>query len=94
MMLILSHILIAGLGLALGATSKSYHGSYQGPECRTEYTTVWETEYEEIETHECVTKWVPECVEVSEKQCETKTREVVSYDDFDRDRSSSSIFSF
>ena len=84
-MLLLSHLLIAaaGLGLAAGAPSKSYHGSHKGSNCRTEYTTVKVTEYEE--RGECVATWVPECVVVSEKKCETKTREVVSYDDFDRD---------
>ena len=87
-MLPLSYILIAAgiISLAAGAPSKSYHSSSHKPKCRTAYAIVYETEYEEIETHECVTKWVPECVEVSENKCETKTREVVSNDnDFDRD---------
>ena len=85
----LLHLLIAaGIGLAAGAPKKSHHSSYHSshkPKCRTAYATVWEVEYEEIETHECVTKWVPECVEVSETKCETIKREVVSHDDFNRD---------
>ena len=69
-MLFLSNILIAtGLGLSAGAPSKSYHGSsHHKVKCRTEYTTVYETEHKDIETTKCVTKWVPECVVESEKQ--------------------------
>ena len=74
-MRLLSQILIAaGLGLGAGAPRKYYHGS----QCRTEYTTVWETKY--VESGECVTKWVPECKVVSEEHCRPTTREVVSYD--------------
>ena len=95
-MLLLSHIVIAaGLGLAAGAPSKSYHGSsHHKVKCRTEYTTVYETEHKDIETTECVTKWVPECKVTTEKKCRPITREVVSYDDFDRDQSSSTNFLF
>ena len=50
----------------------------QGVECSVEYITVWDTEYEERETQECVTKWVPECKTVSERRCRPTTREVVS----------------
>ena len=75
-------LLAAVLGPASGAPKQSDPIRYieGGPNCRTEYTTVWETEYEERETQECVTKWVPECVVVSEKLCGSTTREVVSYD--------------
>ena len=66
-------LIISGLSLAAGAPQ-----SYPKVECRTEYTTVWETKYEERETQECDTKWVPECKMVSEKQCKPTSREVVS----------------
>ena len=72
-MLLLGHLLLAGLGLYSTA-----RGITQGEQCRTEYTTVWETEYEERESHTCVTKWVPECKTVYERTCEPTTREVVS----------------
>ena len=79
-MLYLTNILIAtGLGLAAGAPSKSYHGSsHHKVKCRTEYTTVYETEHKDIETTECVTKWVPECKIVFQMQCKPTSREVVS----------------
>ena len=69
-------LVIVGLGLAAGAPAE--RPSYPSVKCRTEYTTVWETEYEERETQECDTKWVPECKMVSEKQCKPTSREVVS----------------
>ena len=49
---------------------------------------MYENEYEERETTECVTKWVPECKTVYEEQCRPTTKKVVSYyDDFISDRS-------
>ena len=69
-------LVIAGLGLAAGAPAE--YQSYPSVKCRTEYTTVWETEYEERETHDCVTKWVPDCKMVYEMKCKPTTREVVS----------------
>ena len=77
-MLLLIH-LAAVLGLASG-DHHPHHIPGGGPNCKTEFTTVWETVHEERETQECVTKWVPECRVVSEKQCGQTTREVVSYD--------------
>ena len=82
-----SLILIAGLGLAAAAPGP--YGAVQAPahiparqtsgvHCRTEYTTVWDTEYVERETQECVTKYVPECKTVFERQCQPTTRQVVS----------------
>ena len=65
-------LIAAGLGLAAGAPRGTVYDHHQGPQCRTEYITVWETEYEERETHECVTKWVPECKTEYEKFIETE----------------------
>ncbi len=96
-----SLFLIAGLGLAAAAPSP--YGTVQAPaparqtagvQCRTEYTTVWDTEYVERETQECVTKYVPECKTVFERQCQPTTRQVVSQDDFVSHRSASYIFKF
>ena len=69
-------LIIAGLGLAAGAPAE--RPSYPSVQCRTEYTTVWETEYEERETKECVTKWVPDCKTVYERVCKPIYREEVS----------------
>ena len=69
------------------AAAPSPYGTVQAPaparqtagvQCRTEYTTVWDTEYVERETQECVTKYVPECKTVFERQCQPTTRQVVS----------------
>ena len=82
-MLYISHIILiaAGLGLAAAAPRKHGHRSrHYGSECRTEYHDVFENEHEEIETTECVTKWVPECKTEYEKQCRPTTKKVVSYD--------------
>ena len=46
-----------------------------------------ETEDEERETQECVTKWVPECKTEYEEQCRPTTKKVVSYDDLINDQS-------
>ena len=69
-------LIICGLGLAV--CSPAERRSYASVECRTEYTTVWETEYEERQVHDCVTKWVPECHMKFEKQCKPTYREVVN----------------
>lgn len=83
-MLVLPHLLIAaGLGLTAGAPRKSHHSSHQGPNCITVYIIVWETEYQEVDTYQCVTTWLPECGYVSEEECRPTTREVVSYEDMD-----------
>merc|ERR1711971_1486092 len=54
-------LLLACLGLAAAAPRKHGQDRHHGVQCRTEYTTLWDTEYQDIETHECVTKWVPVC---------------------------------
>ena len=70
-----SFLIICGLGLA--ACSPAESRGYASVECRTEYTTVWETEYEEREVHDCVTKWVPKCRMIFEMQCKPTYKEVV-----------------
>ena len=72
-MLYLPHLLFACVGLAAAAPRK--YG--QDRQCRTEYKTVYETEYEEIESHTCVTKWVPDCKTVYERVCKPTYREEV-----------------
>lgn len=76
-MLYLPHLLFACVGLAAAAPRKYGRESYH-EECRTEYKTVYETEYEEIESHTCVTKWVPDCKTVYERVCKPIYREEVS----------------
>ena len=74
-MLELLHLLfLASVGLSAAAS----RGTIQEEQCMTEYTTVWDTEYVERETQECVTKYVPECKTVFERQCQPTTRQVVS----------------
>merc|ERR1739836_352294 len=76
-MLHLCHLLLSCVALAAAAPSSKYHG--HGIQCRTEYTTLWDTEYEDIETHECVTKWVPVCKTYTETECSTENRKVCEY---------------
>merc|ERR1711902_61039 len=73
-MLHLFHLPLAFVALAAAAPSSKYHG--HGIQCRTEYTTLWDTEYEDIETHECVTKWVPVCKTYTETECNTENKKV------------------
>merc|ERR1719500_549123 len=74
-------LLLSCLGLAAAAPRK--HGQERhhqhGVQCRTEYTTLWDTEYQDIETHECVTKWVPVCETYTETECSTENREECEY---------------
>merc|ERR1711988_1062354 len=56
-MLYLCYLLLACVGLAATAPSSNYHG--HEIQCRTEYITLSTTEYEDIETKECRTKWKP-----------------------------------
>merc|ERR1711971_31122 len=72
----LSYLLLTCLGLTIAAPRGPGQDRQQGVHCRTEYITVWDTEYEERETQECVTKWVPERKTVSERRCEPTSREV------------------
>merc|ERR1712147_1820 len=73
-MLHLFHLPLALVALAAAAPSSKYHG--HGMQCRTEYTTLWDTEYEDIETHECKTKWKPVCKTYTETECSTENRKV------------------
>jgi len=43
-------------------------------QCRTEYTTVWDTKYQEKETQECVTVYEDVCQTVFERQCQPTVR--------------------
>merc|ERR1719500_696270 len=74
-------LLLAGLGLAAAAPRKHGQERHHQHEvqCRTEYTTLWDTEYQDIETHECVTKWVPVCETYTETECSTENREECEY---------------
>merc|ERR1712152_34485 len=73
-MLHLCHLLLACVALVAAAPSSKYHG--HGIQCRTEYITLSTTEYEDIETHECVTKWVPVCKTYTETECNTENKKV------------------
>merc|ERR1712038_1751632 len=44
-------------------------------ECRTEYTTVWDTQYQEKETQQCVTNYEKVCHTVTERLCKATTRQ-------------------
>merc|ERR1712003_37784 len=71
----LCHLLLACLGLAAAVPIGLVVQDRQ-VQCWTEYTTLWDTEYEDIETHECVTKWVPVCKTYTETECSTENRKV------------------
>merc|ERR1712154_596589 len=71
----LFHLLFACLGLAAAVPIGLVVQDRQ-VQCWTEYTTLWDTEYEDIETHECVTKWVPVCKTYTETECSTENRKV------------------
>merc|ERR1712061_861830 len=44
-------------------------------QCRTEYATVWDTQYQEKETQECVTDYEKVCHTVTERLCKATTRQ-------------------
>jgi len=55
--------------------AKQVGGSTTSVQCRTEYTTIWDTQYQEKETQECVTKYDNVCKTVFERQCQPTTRQ-------------------
>merc|ERR1712066_839623 len=75
------------LSLASGAPY-SPNGAVEAPqparlntgsvECRTEYTTVWDTQYQEKETQRCVTNYEKVCQTVTERLCKATTRQECS----------------
>merc|ERR1712233_188028 len=85
---LVSSVLFASV--ALGAPGASNYGAAAvvGPakqiasspsiQCRTEYVTLWDTEYQEKEEQVCVTKYEKECTTEYEKQCNTIYKNVVS----------------
>merc|ERR1711936_115086 len=72
------------LSLASGAPY-SPNGAVEAPqparlntgsvECRTEYTTVWDTQYQEKETQQCVTNYEKVCQTVTGRLCKATTRQ-------------------
>jgi len=47
----------------------------QSVSCRTEYSVVWDTQYQEKETQECVTNYEKVCHTVNERLCKPTTRQ-------------------
>merc|ERR1712226_1661807 len=47
----------------------------QSVACRTEYSVVWDTQYQEKETQECVTNYEKVCHTVNERLCKPTTRQ-------------------
>merc|ERR1712165_13290 len=47
----------------------------QSVSCRTEYSVVWDTQYQEKETQECVTNYEKVCHTVTERLCKATTRQ-------------------
>merc|ERR1712158_97419 len=47
----------------------------QSVSCRTEYSVVWDTQYQEKETQECVTNYEKVCHTVNERLCKATTRQ-------------------
>merc|ERR1711879_821994 len=48
----------------------------QSVSCRTEYSVVWDTQYQEKETQECVTNYEKVCHTIYEKSCSTVYKSV------------------
>ena len=44
----------------------------QSVSCRTEYSVVWDTQYQEKETQECVTNYEKVCHTVNERLCKVR----------------------
>merc|ERR1712076_191941 len=73
--------------VALGAPGASNYGAAAvvGPakqiastpsiQCRTEYVTLWDTEYQEKEEQVCVTKYEKECTQRVQRLCQPTTRQ-------------------
>merc|ERR1712061_45881 len=61
-----------GVQAALPHPARLNTGSVQ---CRTEYATVWDTQYQEKETQECVTDYEKVCHTVTERLCKATTRQ-------------------
>merc|ERR1711862_540876 len=82
---LVSSVLFASL--ALGAPGASNYGAAAvvGPakqiasspsiQCRTEYVTLWDTEYQEKEEQVCVTKYEKECTQRVQRLCQPTTRQ-------------------
>merc|ERR1712099_38482 len=67
------------LCLVTGASSP-YNEVQSAPQtksvsCRTEYSVVWDTQYQEKETQECVTDYEKVCHTVTERLCKPTTRQ-------------------
>merc|ERR1712102_188396 len=67
------------LCLVTGAPSP-YNEAQAAPQtksvsCRTEYSVVWDTQYQEKETQECVTDYEKVCHTVTERLCKPTTRQ-------------------
>ena len=84
----MNHTIICTLLTIAGLTSSApspYGTGVQPPvsrpakqtsvQCRTEYTTIWDTKYQEKETQECVTVHDNVCKTVFERQCQPTTRQ-------------------
>merc|ERR1712172_308029 len=73
----LSYLLLACLGLASAAPRGTVQERQQGVHCRTEYITVWDTEYEErVTERKCETTTRNVCDKVYEKKCTTVWKNV------------------
>ena len=57
-----------------GSSNQNQRAPVSAPVCRTEYTTIWDTEYVETETQECNTIYVNECNTLTREQCRNVPR--------------------
>merc|ERR1712037_780413 len=75
-----------GTSVALGAPGASNYGAAAvvGPakqiaspsiQCRTEYVTLWDTEYQEKEEQVCVTEYEKQCTQRIQRLCQPTTRQ-------------------
>merc|ERR1711902_260280 len=90
------HLLLAIVGLATAAPRLrgTVQDSHQGVQCRTEYITVWDTEYEECEDG---LKKIPVRVSkrIAKEVCDDGYANPISipeYDDYDEYKSFCSMF--
>jgi hypothetical protein len=69
-------ILILVASILSAVLSAPQYGHQASITCRTEYTTVWDTEYVETKENICETEYVEKCETLYQQQCRPTTRQV------------------
>merc|ERR1712151_1446478 len=62
--------------ISLSALAAPQYAAQTGSvQCRTEYATLWDTEYKETETEECITEYEKVCRTETQRLCQPTTRQ-------------------